>query len=65
MSGLVTPLAPREAAHVVRDYYDSLSHGRLVLCGMSPRLTEIFRSCCMDRLFTIARSRREAMELAG
>ncbi|HYS99113.1 MAG TPA: hypothetical protein VEO20_00435 [Thermoplasmata archaeon] len=30
MSGLVTPLPPREAAHVVRDYYDSLSHGRMI-----------------------------------
>lgn len=31
------------------------SHGRLVLCGMSAELTEIFRTCCLDRLFTVAR----------
>jgi anti-anti-sigma factor len=27
--------------------------GRLALCGMSPRLSEIFRTCCLERLFEI------------
>lgn len=38
--------------------------GRLVLCCLSPRLWEIFRTCCMERLFTIARTRDEALRLA-
>jgi anti-anti-sigma factor len=39
--------------------------GRLVLCGMSPELLEIFRNCSMERLFTIARSRSDAVKVAG
>ena len=39
--------------------------GRLILCGMSPRLIQIFRTCCMEKLFKIARSRDEALEMAG
>lgn len=27
------------------------ANGRLVLCGMSPRLMEVFRTCSLDRLF--------------
>jgi len=38
--------------------------GRLVLCGVSPRLLEIIRTCCMDRLFPIAKTRAEAIKLA-
>ena len=38
--------------------------GRLVLCGMSPRLIQIFRTCCMEQLFKIARTRDEAIEVA-
>jgi anti-anti-sigma factor len=38
--------------------------GKLVLCGVSPRLLEIIRTCCMDRLFPIAKNRPEAMKLA-
>ena len=30
MCALVTQLPPKEAAHVVREYYDSLSEGRVV-----------------------------------
>ncbi len=30
MCALVTQLSPKEAAHVVREYYDSLSQGRVV-----------------------------------
>jgi anti-anti-sigma factor len=35
--------------------------GMLVLCSMSQTLQEIFRACCMERLFTITRSRDEAL----
>jgi anti-anti-sigma factor len=38
--------------------------GRLVLCGVSPRLLEIIRTCCMDRLFPIAKSRDDAIKQA-
>lgn len=37
--------------------------GKLVLCGLSSRLLEIFRACCMERLFTIVKSRSDAMRL--
>lgn len=36
--------------------------GKLILCGMSPRLAEIFRTCSMERLFTITRSRLDALK---
>jgi anti-anti-sigma factor len=39
--------------------------GVLVLCGMSPPLTRIFRTCCLERLFTIAKSRADAMALVS
>jgi anti-anti-sigma factor len=39
--------------------------GKLVLCGLSARLAEIFRTCSMERLFIIARSRPEALKLTG
>ena len=39
--------------------------GRLVLCGMSQRLVDIFRACSMERLFTIARTRGDAIRLTG
>jgi anti-anti-sigma factor len=39
--------------------------GVLVLCGMSPQLTRIFRTCCLERLFTIAKSRADAMALVS
>lgn len=35
--------------------------GMLVLCGMSPRLANIFRTCCMERLFLIKPNRVEAL----
>jgi anti-anti-sigma factor len=38
------------------------AHGGLVLCGLSPRLEEIFQACCMERLFVIVKSRGEAVE---
>jgi anti-anti-sigma factor len=39
--------------------------GTLVLWGMSPQLLRIFKTCCLERLFTIANSRDRAMELVG
>jgi len=37
------------------------ARGRLVLCGLSPRLVSIFRNCCLERLFTIVKTREEAL----
>lgn len=39
--------------------------GRLVLCGLSDRLLQIFRTCSLERLFVIRRSRQEAVERAS
>ena len=39
--------------------------GRLALCEISPRLMEIIRTCCMDRLFKIAKTRADAMKLVA
>jgi anti-sigma B factor antagonist len=39
--------------------------GTLVLCGMSPQLLQIFKTCCLERLFTIAKSRADALALAS
>ncbi|HMB94853.1 MAG TPA: STAS domain-containing protein [Tepidisphaeraceae bacterium] len=39
--------------------------GKLVLCGMSARLKEIFHTCSMERLFTIAKNRPEAIKSLG
>ncbi len=38
--------------------------GKLVLCGMSDRLVQIFRTCSLERLFTITKTRPEAMKAA-
>ncbi|HEY1684253.1 MAG TPA: STAS domain-containing protein [Tepidisphaeraceae bacterium] len=38
------------------------AHGILVLCGVSPQLEKILRACCMERLFTIVKTRDEAMK---
>jgi len=39
--------------------------GVIVLCGMSPRLASIFRTCCMERLFQIRPNRAEALRAVG
>jgi anti-sigma B factor antagonist len=39
--------------------------GKLALAGLSPRMTQIFRTCCLERLFQIGRDREEAMKLLG
>lgn len=40
------------------------SGGRLVLCGLSPQLVHIFKTCCMERLFKIVKSRADAVAAA-
>ena len=35
--------------------------GQIVLCGLSPRLLSVFRACSLERLFTIHRSREDAV----
>jgi anti-anti-sigma factor len=37
--------------------------GKLVLCSMPATLFQIFRTCCMERLFTIAKTRADAMRM--
>jgi anti-anti-sigma factor len=39
--------------------------GKLVLAGLSPRMTQIFRTCCLERLFQIGRTRDEAIKMLG
>jgi anti-sigma B factor antagonist len=39
--------------------------GKLALAGLSPRMTQIFRTCCLERLFQIGRNREEAIKLLG
>jgi anti-anti-sigma factor len=41
------------------------SAGKLVLCCLSPTLMEIFQACCMERLFTIAKNRQDAVKKLG
>lgn len=35
--------------------------GQLALCGMSPQLTRIFHTCCLEKLFIIMRTRHDAL----
>ena len=41
------------------------SGGRLVLCGLSPQLVHIFKTCCMERLFKIVKGRADAVAAAS
>ena len=41
------------------------ANGRLVLCGLSPALAEVFHATSLVRLFTIARTKEDATRLAG
>jgi anti-anti-sigma factor len=38
--------------------------GRLVLCGLSQQLMHVFKTCCMERLFRIVKSRKDAIVAA-
>jgi anti-anti-sigma factor len=35
--------------------------GRLAICGLSPAMLELFRSCCLEQLFTIVKTRQDAL----
>jgi anti-anti-sigma factor len=37
--------------------------GKLVLCAMPGTLFQIFHTCCMERLFTIVKTRADALRL--
>lgn len=41
------------------------SGGQLVLCGLSSRLLQIFRTCCMERLFSITKTKQDALRAVG
>ena len=41
------------------------NQGKLALCGLSPKLMELFKSCCLERLFLIVRTRGEAVKAVG
>ena len=38
--------------------------GRLVLCGLSERMLEVFHTCSLERLFQVRPTRDEAMQAA-
>ena len=40
------------------------SGGRLVLCGLSPQMMRVFKTCCMERLFKITKGRKDAIAAA-
>lgn len=37
------------------------AQGRLALCNLSPGLLKIFKTCCLERLFTISKSLDDAI----
>jgi anti-anti-sigma factor len=39
--------------------------GKLVLCGLSDRLVQVFQTSCLVRLFVIARTRSDAVRIVG
>ena len=39
--------------------------GKLVLCGLTERLAHVFRTSSLERLFVIARTRGDAVRVAG
>ena len=41
------------------------AQGKLVLCGLSDRMAEVFRACSLERLFKITRTRDEALRAVG
>ena len=36
--------------------------GKLALCQMNPRLQQVFKACCLEKLFTIVRTREDAVK---
>lgn len=41
----------------------SQSGGQLILCGLSPQLLRVFRTCCLERLFHIVKTRADALRI--
>ena len=39
--------------------------GKLALSGLTPRMAQIFRTCCLEKLFVIARTRDDAVRTLG
>lgn len=39
--------------------------GKLALSGLTPRMAQIFRTCCLEKLFVIARNREEGIKTLG
>jgi anti-anti-sigma factor len=39
--------------------------GKLALSGLTPRMAQIFRTCCLEKLFAISRTRDEAIKSLG
>ncbi len=39
--------------------------GKLAISGLTPRLTQIFRTCCLEKLFVICRTREEGLRTLG
>jgi anti-anti-sigma factor len=39
--------------------------GKLALCGLSQQLTQIFHTCCLEKLFTITKTRDDAIRMLG
>jgi anti-anti-sigma factor len=39
--------------------------GTLALCGLTPRMAQIFRTCCLEKMFLIARTRAEGVRALG
>ncbi|MGA2233600.1 MAG: STAS domain-containing protein [Tepidisphaeraceae bacterium] len=37
------------------------SRGKLAICGLSPRMMDLFKSCCLERLFLIVKTRSQAL----
>jgi anti-sigma B factor antagonist len=35
--------------------------GKLAICGLSPRMMDLFKSCCLERLFLIVKTRAQAL----
>ncbi len=39
--------------------------GKLALSSLTPRMSQIFRTCCLEKLFVIARDREEGIRALG
>jgi anti-anti-sigma factor len=39
--------------------------GKLALAGLTPRMAQIFRTCCLEKLFSIGKAREDGIRLLG